>query len=61
MCGIRIENEVEICSTNLANKTKCMSTNKNKWKKKKTSLRHPSHMGCFEKFKQDNLKNETHS
>jgi hypothetical protein len=25
--GTRIENEVEICATNLANKTKCMSTN----------------------------------
>jgi hypothetical protein len=27
MRGTRIENEVEICATNLANKTKCMYTN----------------------------------
>jgi hypothetical protein len=26
----RMEKEVEICATNLANKTKCMSTNTNK-------------------------------
>jgi hypothetical protein len=30
MHGTRIENEVEICATNLANKTKCMSTNEKK-------------------------------
>jgi hypothetical protein len=29
----RIEKEVEICATNLANKTKFMSTNSEKWKK----------------------------
>jgi hypothetical protein len=27
----RIRNEVEICARNLANKTKCMSTNAKKW------------------------------
>jgi hypothetical protein len=27
----RIEKEVDICVTNLANKTKCMSTNAEKW------------------------------
>jgi hypothetical protein len=32
MRGTRIEKEVEIYATNLANKTKCMSTNANKWK-----------------------------
>jgi hypothetical protein len=32
MRGTRIEKEVEICATNLANKTKCMSTNAKKWK-----------------------------
>jgi hypothetical protein len=32
MRGTRIENEVEIHATNLANKTKCMSTNAEKWK-----------------------------
>jgi hypothetical protein len=26
-----IDKEVEICATNLANKTKCMSTNAKKW------------------------------
>jgi hypothetical protein len=30
MHGTRIEKEVEICATNLANKTKCMSTNAKK-------------------------------
>jgi hypothetical protein len=34
MCGTGIEMEVEIYATNLANKTKCMSTNAKKWKKK---------------------------
>jgi hypothetical protein len=34
MRGTRIEKEVEICATNLANKTKCMSTNAKKWGKK---------------------------
>jgi hypothetical protein len=32
MRGGRIEKEVEICATNLANKTKCMNTNAKKWK-----------------------------
>jgi hypothetical protein len=32
MRGTRIEKEVEICATNLANKTKCISTNAKKWK-----------------------------
>jgi hypothetical protein len=27
MSGIGIEKEVEICATNIINKTKCMSTN----------------------------------
>jgi hypothetical protein len=27
----RIEKEVEICATNLANKIKCMNTNAKKW------------------------------
>jgi hypothetical protein len=27
----KIQKEVEICATNLANKTKCMSTNAKKW------------------------------
>jgi hypothetical protein len=31
----KIEKEVKICATNLANKTKCMSTNARKWGKKK--------------------------
>jgi hypothetical protein len=35
MPGTIIEREVEICVTNLANKTKCMSTHATKWKKKK--------------------------
>jgi hypothetical protein len=33
MHGTGIEKKVEICTTNLANKTKCMSTNAKKWKK----------------------------
>jgi hypothetical protein len=33
MRGTRIEKEVEICATNLTNKTKCMSTNAKKRKK----------------------------
>jgi hypothetical protein len=33
MRGTRIEKEVEIYATNLANKTKYMSTNAKKWKK----------------------------
>jgi hypothetical protein len=33
--GARIENGAEICATNLANKTKCMSTSAKKWKNKK--------------------------
>jgi hypothetical protein len=33
MRGTRIENEVEICATNLANKTKFMSINAKKWGK----------------------------
>jgi hypothetical protein len=32
MHGTEIEKEVEICATNLANKTKCMSTKAKKWK-----------------------------
>jgi hypothetical protein len=32
MRGTRIEKEVEIYAANLANKTKCMSTNSKKWK-----------------------------
>jgi hypothetical protein len=32
MRGTMIENEVEICCTNLGKKTKCMSTNVKKWK-----------------------------
>jgi hypothetical protein len=31
MRGTRIKEEVEICATNLANKTKCVSTNAKKW------------------------------
>jgi hypothetical protein len=37
MRGTRTENEVEICATNLANKTKCMSTSTVEWKKKKST------------------------
>jgi hypothetical protein len=33
MRGTRIEKEIEICATNLANKNKCMSTNAKKWGK----------------------------
>jgi hypothetical protein len=33
MCRTWIEKEVEICATNIANKTKCMSTNAKKWGK----------------------------
>jgi hypothetical protein len=33
MHGTRVEKEVEICATNLANKTKCMNTNAKKWGK----------------------------
>jgi hypothetical protein len=33
MRGTRIEKEVEICATNLANKTTCISINATKWKK----------------------------
>jgi hypothetical protein len=33
MHGTRMEKEVEFFATNLANKTKCMSTNAKKWKK----------------------------
>jgi hypothetical protein len=33
MCGTKIEKEVEICATNITNKTKCMSTNAKKWEK----------------------------
>jgi hypothetical protein len=33
VCGTGIENEVEICATNLTNKTKCMNTNAMKWGK----------------------------
>jgi hypothetical protein len=32
MRGTRIEKEAEISATNLANETKCMSTNDMKWK-----------------------------
>jgi hypothetical protein len=32
ICGTRIEREVESYATNVANKTKCMSTNAKKWK-----------------------------
>jgi hypothetical protein len=32
MRGTRIEKELEICATNLANETKWMSTNAKKWK-----------------------------
>jgi hypothetical protein len=32
MRGIRIEMEVEICATDLANKTQCTSTNAKNWK-----------------------------
>jgi hypothetical protein len=31
MRGTGIEKEVEICATNITNKTKCMSTNAMKW------------------------------
>jgi hypothetical protein len=31
MSGTRIQKKVEICATNLANKTKCTSTNAKKW------------------------------
>jgi hypothetical protein len=33
MRGTRIKKKVEICAANLANKTKCMSTNAKTWKK----------------------------
>jgi hypothetical protein len=33
MIGTKIEKEVQICATNLANETKCMSTNAKKLKK----------------------------
>jgi hypothetical protein len=33
MRGTRIENEVEICATNITNKTERMSTNAMKWVK----------------------------
>jgi hypothetical protein len=33
MHGTRIEKEAEICDTNLANETTCMSTNAKEWKK----------------------------
>jgi hypothetical protein len=33
MCGTGIEKEVEICATNITNKTKRMSTNVTKWGK----------------------------
>jgi hypothetical protein len=33
MRGTRIKKEVEICATNPAHKTKCMSTNAKKWGK----------------------------
>jgi hypothetical protein len=39
MRGIRIENEVEICATNLGNKTKRMSTNAKKWEEKIVKIR----------------------
>jgi hypothetical protein len=32
MHGTRVEKEVEICATNIANKTKCRSINAKKWK-----------------------------
>jgi hypothetical protein len=35
MRGTGTEKEAEICATNLANKTKCMSTNSKKLKKEK--------------------------
>jgi hypothetical protein len=46
MCGTRIEKKVEICATNLANKTKFMSTNTKKWKKivKIGSIYHKGHL-----------------
>jgi hypothetical protein len=31
MRGTGIEKEVEICATNITNKTKCMSTNAKRW------------------------------
>jgi hypothetical protein len=33
MRGNRIEKQVEICATNLANKSNCMSNNAKKWEK----------------------------
>jgi hypothetical protein len=33
MRGTRIEKEVEICATNLTNKTKCMRINAKNWEK----------------------------
>jgi hypothetical protein len=37
VCGTRIEREVEIYATNVAKKTKCMSTNAEKWEKNPVS------------------------
>jgi hypothetical protein len=33
MPGTEIEKDVEICATNITNKTKCMNTNALKWGK----------------------------
>jgi hypothetical protein len=45
MRGTRIEKEVEICATNLANKTKCMSKNTKKWDDGK--VQKPSNSVCY--------------
>jgi hypothetical protein len=34
MRGTGIEKDVEICTTNITNKPKCLSTNAKKWKEK---------------------------
>jgi hypothetical protein len=34
MRGTGLKEEVEICATNLTNKTKCMSTDAKKWEEK---------------------------
>jgi hypothetical protein len=45
----RIEKEVEICATNLANKTKYLSANTKKWKKnvKTCSIYHLNFLWIF--------------
>jgi hypothetical protein len=56
MRGTRIEKEVEICATDLANKTKCMNANAKKWKKFLKTCLSTANTICGVKSKPSRLK-----